>query len=99
VAFGDISTTDQSDVPWQFDLPTAAGTYDLVTTFGPFMEAFDQIAIRRGVVVTGDLDVGPLDADTEHCWRPNVRCRRRTASRDGASARSSARSGPAIRPR
>lgn len=56
----------QTAAPWSFDLAAAAGTYDFLALFGDLSHSFDQIAIRRDVAITGDLDLGAIDAAQEH---------------------------------
>lgn len=51
----------QSQAPWSFALPTAAGTFDLGIMFGD-LAAPDRLALRRDVAVTADVDVGTIDA-------------------------------------
>lgn len=56
----------RSPAPWTFDLPAAAGTFDFVEFFGSLTTGFDQIAIRRDMAITGDLDLGTIDVAQEH---------------------------------
>ncbi len=66
VALGGASTGDVSGA-WQFELPASVGTFDLVMMFGDLLEAgVDRIAIRRDIAVTGNLDLGSLQAEQEH---------------------------------
>jgi len=51
--------------PWSFTLPVAAGTSDLAVMFGDSALTLDRVAIRRGITVAGDLDLGVIDATTE----------------------------------
>jgi hypothetical protein len=56
----------RSPGPWMFDLRAVAGTFDFVAFFGSLTTGFDQVAIRRDMAVTGDLDLGTIDAAQEH---------------------------------
>lgn len=56
----------ESPAPWRFDLSARAGTFDFVALFGSLDAGFDQFAIRRDLVITGDLDLGTIDAAQEH---------------------------------
>jgi hypothetical protein len=64
VAFGSSGRGD-SRVPWSFELPTSAGTFDLVLWFGSLTTGFDRVAIRRDLEITGDLQLGTIDATQE----------------------------------
>jgi hypothetical protein len=44
---------------WSFDFPAATGTLDLV------MRSADQLAIRRGVEIADDVQLGAMDMDQE----------------------------------
>jgi hypothetical protein len=55
----------QSRAPWTFELKAAAGTYDFIAAFGSLTTGADRIAIRRDVAITGDLDLGTIDAAHE----------------------------------
>jgi len=46
---------------WFFDFQVSPGTFDLVLLAGDFSAAYDGIAIRRDIAVTGDLDLGVVD--------------------------------------
>ena len=53
-----------TSAPWTFNLPVAAGSFDIVLLFrdpagGP------RLAIRRDVAISGDTDLGVLDATSE----------------------------------
>lgn len=61
----DSAGVGRSAVPWTFDLPAAAGTFDLLVWFGSLFSGFDRIAIRRDVEVSGDLQLGTIDATKE----------------------------------
>jgi hypothetical protein len=56
----------KSPGPWSFDLTAAAGTFDFVEFFGSLTTGFDQIAIRRDLTITGDLQLGMIDVAQEH---------------------------------
>jgi hypothetical protein len=51
---------------WDFELPSRAGTFDLVALYGDLAVAFSHIAIRRDVAVTSDTDVGLLERSAEN---------------------------------
>jgi len=46
---------------WFFDFQVSPGTFDLVLLPGDFSVAYDGIAIRRDIAITGDLDLGVID--------------------------------------
>ena len=51
---------------WNFELSVPSGTYDLVATTETEQPADDRIAVRRGIVVTGDLALtSAVDIDHE----------------------------------
>src|SRR5262249_28692541 len=57
--------TPGTNAPWTFNLPVAAGSFDIVLLFrdpagGP------RLAIRRDVAISGDTDLGVLDAASEN---------------------------------
>jgi hypothetical protein len=52
----------ESRAPWSFELPAAAGTSDLLMLVGAFDKA-DRVAVRRDLAITGDLDLGTIDAE------------------------------------
>jgi hypothetical protein len=54
-----------TSAPWSFSLATAAGTFDLFEFFGTFSGGDNRFAIRRDLAITGDLDLGTIDAATE----------------------------------
>ena len=56
----------KSPAPWTFDLPAAAGTFDLAAFFGSLTTGVDQVVIRRDLNVTGDMDLGTIDIAQEH---------------------------------
>jgi hypothetical protein len=53
-----------SQGPWSFELSAAAGTHDLIMLFGDPSTRMAQIAIRRDVEITGNVDLGTLDRKT-----------------------------------
>lgn len=57
--------------PWRFELPTATGSFDLVMLSGDFRSRFDAIAIRRGVTVGGNTDLGSFGF-TQDVFHPLV---------------------------
>jgi hypothetical protein len=56
--------------PWSFDLPAAAGVFDLVALFGSFTTGFDRVTIRRDITVSGDLDLGTISTGSAHSLIP-----------------------------
>jgi hypothetical protein len=56
----------QSSAPWSFELPAQAGSFDFVALFGDVNTGFDQVAIRRDLVVDGDVELGAIDPAGEH---------------------------------
>jgi hypothetical protein len=64
VSFGNFGTGTTSAL-WEFDLRSEPGSFDLVALFGDFSAAYTDIAIRRGVKVSGDTEVGTLDRSTD----------------------------------
>jgi hypothetical protein len=66
VTFADASAQSTVD-DWSFELSVPAGTYDLIaTTENGATQVDHRIAVRRGIVVTGDLALaGTVDVDTE----------------------------------
>lgn len=59
ITFG-RSTAWGSDPNWTFDVGAAPGVHDLAILRGSIDRDFDEIAIRRDVAVTGDLDLGEI---------------------------------------
>ena len=51
--------------PWTVNLPVAAGSFDIVMMFQDPAGA-PRIAIRRDVAISGDTDLGVLDATSEN---------------------------------
>jgi hypothetical protein len=51
----------RSTAPWSFELPTTAGTFDLVALSGDTSTGFDHFEIRRDITVTADRDLGTID--------------------------------------
>jgi hypothetical protein len=64
VGFG-LFGRGQSNAPWSFDLPAAAGTFDFLAFFGSLTTGFDHFEIRRDLAVAADLDLGTLDVAQE----------------------------------
>jgi hypothetical protein len=50
---------------WSFEIPAAAGSFDLVTLFGNATIGFDRIGIRRDVQVAGNMQLGSIDLAKE----------------------------------
>jgi hypothetical protein len=50
---------------WDLQLQAAPGSFDLVMFPGDLNKAFEQIAIRRDVSITGDTDLGTIDISQE----------------------------------
>src|SRR5690349_5962694 len=50
-----------STAPWNFEMSTAAGTFDLVAFSGDGSGGFDHFEIRRDITVTADRDLGTID--------------------------------------
>ncbi|HEX3762926.1 MAG TPA: hypothetical protein VHW23_29725 [Kofleriaceae bacterium] len=61
VSFGAFGR-GESAPPWSFDLPARAGTFDFVAFSGDFSTGFDHVEIRRDIAITGDLELGTIDA-------------------------------------
>ena len=78
----------QSQAPWTFALKAAAGTDDFVAYFGSLTTGFDRIAIRRDVAITGDLELGTIDAAQEDT-HPLVATRFTASNLDPAEVRMS----------
>lgn len=62
---GTTAINASTSAPWTFDLPVGAGSFDIVMMFrdpagGP------RIAIRRDVAISGDTDLGVIDATSEN---------------------------------
>jgi hypothetical protein len=57
----DVTGLDSSTAPWDFDLSSAAGTFDLVAFSGDDAAGFDHFEIRRDITVTADRDLGTID--------------------------------------
>jgi hypothetical protein len=64
VSFGGFGR-GQSSAPWSFDLPAAAGTFDLVAFFGSLSTGGDHFEIRRDLAIAADLDLGTIDVAQE----------------------------------
>jgi hypothetical protein len=56
----------RAPAPWEFDVPAAAETFDFVALFGSLTTGFEQVAIRRDLVVSGDVSLGTIDEAQEH---------------------------------
>jgi hypothetical protein len=54
-----------TNAPWTFDLPVSAGSFDIVMLFRDPAGA-PRIAIRRDVAISGDTDLGVIDATSEN---------------------------------
>lgn len=66
VAFGGLfSAAAAGPEIWDFEFPADPGSFDLVMVFGDFPDPFSDIAIRRGVAVARDTDLGLLDRSNE----------------------------------
>ena len=66
VAVGATTAINAStSAPWTFDLPVAAGSFDIVMLFRDPAGA-PRIAIRRDVAISGDTNLGVLDATAEN---------------------------------
>lgn len=66
VAVGATTAINAStNAPWMFDLPVAAGSFDIVMLFRDPAGA-PRIAIRRDVAISGDTDLGVIDATAEN---------------------------------
>jgi hypothetical protein len=62
---GDVSLGNfgygSTDANWSFDIPAAAGSFDLVTLFGNSTLGFDRLGIRRDVQIAGNTQLGSID--------------------------------------
>jgi hypothetical protein len=61
VDFGEFGR-GQTAAPWSFDLLSDAGTFDFLAFFGDLSTGLDHVEIRRDIAITGDLDLGTIDA-------------------------------------
>lgn len=59
------SSADGVSPNWSFELPTAAGSFDLVMFSEGASGDYDQLAIRRGIAIAGDTDLGVIDLGQE----------------------------------
>jgi hypothetical protein len=64
MALGNAASGSSQD-NWSFSLPARAGVFDLYMFGGDFNVGLERFGARRGVTVTGDLDLGELDLAQE----------------------------------
>jgi hypothetical protein len=62
---GLLALGTSSDFGGSFELPTAAGSFDLIMFSEGPSGSYEQLAIRRGIAVAGDTDLGSIDLAQE----------------------------------
>ena len=65
VSLGNIGHGSTSS-NWSFEIPTAAGSVELVMLFGSFTVGFDRLGIRRDVQIAGNTQLASIDLAQEH---------------------------------
>ncbi|HEY0990768.1 MAG TPA: hypothetical protein VGD80_27130 [Kofleriaceae bacterium] len=69
VSLGDYgSGSRRATSTWDFEFRARLGTFDLVALFGDSTRAFTDIAIRRGVTVSGNTDLGLIERSKERLY-------------------------------